>query len=120
MKVFTIQLSSWRKARARSIPFVNTTVKSGRGQFAPSWEMVRGIKNGEISEDQYTSLYLERMQRSVIENPDHWSTLLAMPEVAVSCYCGAGKFCHRHLLVDFIEGLCNERNIPFERGGEIQ
>lgn len=119
MKVYTFQLAQHRQVKAMNIPALDTTVKSGIKTFAPTWEMVKQIKAGQMTERVYTALYWHRMHRSMREAPHVWEKLLGANEVALGCYCPAGKFCHRRVLVDFIEHLCRERGIAFERMGEI-
>lgn len=120
MKAYTVQMARWRKVKEMGIPFLDTTVKSGVRVFAPSWAMVSAWKDGRYSEETYKALYRRRMRRSMTEVPEAWERVLKAPQVALACYCKAGCFCHRHLLVDLFEELAKEKNIPFERGGEIE
>ncbi len=78
------------------------TVKSGVEAFAPTWGMVRGFKNGSISEEDYTEKYLEMMRKSKEERPEIWRELLEKDRVVLVCYCKAGEFCHRLLLADIL------------------
>ncbi|QST02112.1 hypothetical protein IMZ31_21925 (plasmid) [Pontibacillus sp. ALD_SL1] len=92
VKVYTSQFSYRGPNR------LDTTVKSGDKTFAPSWEMVMGIKNGTLSEEGYTDQYVERMRNSYRQNKSRWEEVLNMGEVVLVCYCNKDKFCHRKLL----------------------
>lgn len=119
MDVSTIQLAQWRKAKDLNIELIDTTVKSGIQAFAPTWEMVMGHKAKTISDEDYTQQYRDLMLRSYMTNQTVWMGLLEKEKIAIACYCNPDKFCHRHLLVKYLEGVCNARNIPFRYLGEI-
>lgn len=120
MRIHTIQIAKWRLAKARGIAFVDTTVKTGTSVFAPSWQIVRDIKGGAITAEEYTAQYKRMMAKSYHEHRDEW--LQAMRDdaiVAYACFCPAGVFCHRLLLARFFERLCEIHEIPFENLGEL-
>lgn len=98
-KLWTISLSQWRIAKERGILLVDITAKSGVKSFAPDFNVVMQYKRGEVTEEEYTSIYLERMKKSLALYPDKWEMLKIHPEVAFACYCRAGVFCHRHLFI---------------------
>lgn len=120
MIVYTVQLAKWRTCEKLGIPLLDTTTKSGNPLFAPGWDIVMDVKSNKITPEQYTEVYLERMRQSYRDNPKAWHDCIAQPTVAVACYCAAGKFCHRHLLVDIFGKLCNHLKQPFEYKGELQ
>ena len=105
--LWPIQMSTGRLAKAAGIHFVNITVKSGVQAFGPDWEPLMRHKRGQCSDEEYTELYLKKMEESMVEFPKTWLHLLFYNKMAFGCYCGAGKFCHRHLFIklvkDFIE-----------------
>lgn len=102
MKFYTIQMS---KARKLDIPLLDVTVKSGRKEFAPTWSLVWGIKNGTLTEEKYTESYYSLMRSSYKQNRKVWDEVLAQDELLVACYCRADKFCHRYLLADIFQEL---------------
>ena len=55
IELYTVQLARWRLAQSKNIVVVDTTVKSapksGYGFLAPSWDIVMGVKSGEITEE---------------------------------------------------------------------
>ena len=119
MELYTVQLAQWREAKKKGIHLLDTTVRSGEAWLAPTWEMVLAIKDGSISEEAYRKLYVDRMVGSYHAHQDLWLSLIKMDKIAIGCYCAAGKFCHRHILRELLEGLCRKQNIPFTYGGEL-
>ena len=45
MKIYTIQISKWRKAEQLGVQFKDVTVKSGDKLFAPTWDFLMEYKN---------------------------------------------------------------------------
>lgn len=126
MKLYTIQLAQWRKAQAMGYEVLDTTVKSGDKTFAPTWEIVRAVKDGVslsgiefTPEEDYTNRYSNLMRDSWRVNKEKWLEVCRRDTVVIGCYCSNGKFCHRYLLVSYLEKVCNLYNIPFEYAGEI-
>jgi len=119
MNIWTVQVAKWRVAKTREIPFLDTTVKSGVSAFAPTWDIVLGIKNGTLSEEAYRESYLALLRQSWVDQRGEWEKLLEMDEVALACYCPAGKFCHRHILKEAVVKLLQQRNQPVNDCGEL-
>lgn len=106
MDVYTYQIAQWRKVKALpGVVVIDTTVRSGYKQVAPSWDMVTGYKNGTVSQEIYTRQYYDILEHSRQVNPRFWASLLKLESVALGCYCRAGEFCHRHLLVQYLSQL---------------
>lgn len=120
MKVWTIQVAQWREAEKRKIPFLDSTFKSGDPVFAPDRKLVMAYKAKEITEAEYTMAYTGAMRESFRNNRERWLEVCNMPEVAIACYCGADKFCHRHILVNFLIKVCESLGIEVERMGELR
>lgn len=119
MELYTIQLAQWRIAQRRNIPIVDTTVKSGSQAFCPEWDMVMGIKDGSLSEQAYRAQYVALMRRTWRTHRREWEDLLAMPVVALGCYCKTGTFCHRHILKEAVSLIQKQRGALLVDGGEI-
>lgn len=130
MELFTIALSSWRLARQYNIAVCDTTVKTGFSVFKPSWDIVLAHKAGRMSDEEYTSEYRKLMNKSWRENRDKWMDFIQQTEpVALGCFCTAKSvahvhpdgtfFCHRFLLKDILEKLCQAKGIPFLYYGEL-
>lgn len=122
-KLFTIQVGKWRLAKDRDIKMMDTTVKSGYNLFAPTWDMVLAHKRGPedgMTDEEYSKLYREMLVRSWKTRRKEWMNFLEDDDVyALACYCKAGNFCHRHLLIRFLEQLCKQLGLPFEYYGEL-
>lgn len=119
MIVRTVQLAKWRKVKELGIELLDTTVKSGIKTYAPSWDIVRGVKSGEITEAEYTVRYIVLLHESYLARRKEWLDLIKKDSIAIACYCSPGKFCHRHILADVLEKICQRQGIPFENKGEI-
>lgn len=119
MELYTIQLSKWRIALNQNIPLLDTTVKSGDATFAPTWEIVMGIKQGLLTPEAYSTQYASLMRQSYLINTARWLDVLSMDRVAIACYCPANCFCHRLLLKDYFQKVCDKKNLPFTYSGEL-
>lgn len=117
--IYTVQIAQWRKAKQLGIELIDTTVKSGDSRLAPTWEIVMGIKSGKITEEEYTEIYKRMMRTSFQQHTEFWKALLSKEAIAVGCYCGKGKFCHRHILVEFFVACCKYFKIEYKLGGEL-
>jgi len=78
--------------------------------FAPTWNMVRSIKDGSLTEALYEEEYRRMMLLSYTNNVDKWRRVFDMGEVTFVCFCPTGSFCHRYILRNFISELANARN----------
>lgn len=68
--------------------------------FAPSWQMVKDIRAGIITEEQYTKKYLALLHQRKI-TPE--VALKIIPEDAILlCYESPGEFCHRRILAEWL------------------
>jgi hypothetical protein len=90
--------------------------------YAPTWEMVQGVKTNNFTEEEYTKFYydllLERWKthgHEMLKLVEIVQGTANMParDVTLVCFCPAGSFCHRHLLVKFLQ-----HNWAVEYGGE--
>ena len=72
--------------------------------LAPDSDTLWAYKNEYIDDQEYTRPYLEKLNKlldngtleSIIDN------LKAHDKVLLLCYEGKYKFCHRHILADFL------------------
>ena len=99
MKVYTARYRYKGKDR------LDVTVKGedplGRA-FAPTWQMVKALKAGLMTEDDYRESYIRMMRESYRLFKDKWVKLLEMEEVTLVCYCEDGAFCHRYILAELL------------------
>jgi uncharacterized protein YeaO (DUF488 family) len=88
---------------------LDTTVKSSTGwakDFAPTWDMVMGHKRGKVSDEQYTEQYLAILAHVPVPTWREFAELgrRSSNRITLLCYCPDGKFCHTHLMIDYIVG----------------
>lgn len=67
--------------------------------FAPTWNMVMGVKNGTMTEHDYVMQYAQIAVKA-LTNPDLVTKVLQRfgDEMTLVCFCKNGSFCHRYLL----------------------
>jgi len=75
--------------------------------FAPTWDMVMGVKNGTMSEAEYSQRY-ETQIRQLLSLKSH-ATIQHILEkyefegsLVLVCFCKAYSFCHRYILADIL------------------
>lgn len=109
IKIWTLQVGSWRLARDKGIPYFDITVRTGIKAFAPTWDMVSSYKAGALSEADYTSAYKQLMRKSIVSHQKYWDELNDVPEFAIMCYCPPGSFCHRLLLAQYLKAYLESK-----------
>ena len=66
--------------------------------LAPTWAMINGIKNGTMSEAEYTSRYIAKLdelgEEYILRGLTDGDVLL--------CYERPERFCHRHILANWL------------------
>lgn len=117
--IWTMQLSKWRLAKRDGIHILNITAQSGLQCFAPEFENVRLYKKGALTQDEYTALYLEKMRRCYVQYRNEWNHLEEIEKMALTCYCKAGDYCHRHLFKDCLTKYFDVKKIEYEFHGEL-
>ena len=123
MRLYTAQISQYRGLQKAGIAYIDTTVKSGLPLLAPSWDMVTRHKAGTLDNSGYMALYLDKTRQSYKLHDAQWRKIALMDEVAFLCYCPPGviehpTFCHRFLLIEMFDKICQRAGIPFEYMGE--
>ena len=111
LDISTVQISVAEKGGLTESPSyldisVRSAQKSGNQEFAPTWDMVMGVKNRGITEQAFTRRYIAMMEQSYEVNGRIWEHLMNMDEVILACYCRPRTFCHRYLLRDILVELC--------------
>ena len=120
MKLYTIALYNWRKAKKADVPLIDITVKSGDKTFSPTWDLLYRYRDGQCDEQEYVETYYQLMRKSFVQNRARWIELLESDTVAIACYCKPGKFCHRLLLKDILIVLAKHLDIEIEYLGELE
>lgn len=120
LTLYTIAIPQWRKAKEKNIELFDITVKSGYEPFAPYKDVLYAYKRGEVTDDQYTTIYLDKLRAHFRAHPEDFQNLLERDaQLAVACYCAAGKFCHRHLFIRFIKEIAEDNEYDLVYNGEI-
>lgn len=85
---------------------VDITVANAKGFarfFAPTWDMVLGVKHGRMSPEEYTRRYLKILRAN--RNKEAWKWLRDQAvdgTLTFLCFCRDGEFCHTYLLIDYM------------------
>jgi uncharacterized protein YeaO (DUF488 family) len=81
-----------------------SNVKYEYKALAPNWKILNKFEKKVISEQKFILAYKEQLNElnpsSVVE---HLNLLTAGEEPVLMCHCSKTKFCHRHLLADWLE-----------------
>lgn len=110
-KFYTVQLSLVRglkKNGYEDLVVFDITAGSGIKEFAPSWDLVRGVKEGSITWEEYQAAYLDQLRHSYINNRSLWEEMIANDIFAIGCYCRPITHCHRFILADVLQKLGGE------------
>lgn len=74
--------------------------------FAPEKDLLLRRKQGLVSDEEYTKSYLEQLNS--LDRKEVVDLLESIPgKVALCCYCGKDKFCHRHILSKWLKDNFN-------------
>lgn len=119
MELYTIQMGKWRLAKTRGIELVDITAKGGTSPFAPSKDLVNRYHYANLSCDDYQVEYLQQMRKSVVAHNAEWNSFIQKESAAIACYCQPGAFCHRVLLVEFLQKYAAAKGVPFSYKGEL-
>lgn len=113
-------MGKWRAAKDKGVFLLDITAKTGRPAFAPDFGDVMRYKRGELSEQEYTKIYLDRMEESKLVLPRSWQSLNKRSEIALGCYCKAGVFCHRHLFKEIMQVHLEAQGFTVIQEGELE
>lgn len=95
-------MSILRRAQLkRGVEGLDITVKSSKGLcrfFAPTWDIVMGVKNNTITQAEYQRRYLEKLEKV----PSRVIRDLSLKDRTFLCYCRNGEFCHTYILIRFL------------------
>ena len=107
MKIYTVQMSKWRKLPS-SIKIVSIIAKE-KTLLSPYWKMVEDFKKLTITEQEYVEKYNLLLKnrfstKEKILELINWLKKFK-GDVALSCFCSKDSFCHRHLALKFLSNL---------------
>ncbi len=96
-------LSDTNDLKKKGFTVIDVTTRSAKPNarsLVPTWPMVMGYRNRRITEEEYTSQYMDILKKSQQENRSRWEkTIENHNKVAFTCFCPSGvKFCHRYIL----------------------
>lgn len=98
------KVKEYKKAGLVTVSISRTQPFSVDGKIltlAPEEKILWAHKNGEIDQEEYTRQYLDQLEKRGIRN-----ILLDIhffgEDVVLLCWESPEKFCHRHILADYI------------------
>jgi uncharacterized protein YeaO (DUF488 family) len=101
-----IKISRAQIGKCRERNKLDITVANASGWaklFAPTWDMVHNVKEGRITEKQYTAQYREILDALPVKA---YRTLYrfgyTLKGITFVCFCRDDQFCHTHLLIDYL------------------
>jgi len=103
-----LQLTRAHISYAKRVPGpVNVTIKSSVGlarMFTPTWDMVMEHKRGRLTNTDYTAQYHSILNKLTKEQvlAFYDQQREAGPTCTFLCFCQDGRFCHTHLLIDWL------------------
>lgn len=68
--------------------------------LAPTWTIVKAVKEGRITSEKYTELYLKLLENRG-KTPQQVVNGLVDKSILL-CYCGRDSFCHRHIAAKWL------------------
>lgn len=86
--------------------------------LAPSWELLRAYKSGQVDEWGYTEWYLRLLTERKL-TPEHVVGELEEGSVLL-CYEKSKDFCHRHIVAEWLEqsGVARVTELTFSAKGK--
>ncbi len=82
--------------------------------FAPTWDIVKGVKDGTIQEQEYIDRYIKILQNAPTKA---WNWLLSEETRTFVCFCPRENFCHRNILTNYIMHIL--RDVKYMGWSEI-
>lgn len=68
----------------------------------PTWDVVRGVKSGIVSPEQYTTAYRALLARRMPALRTWLAMLDPAQDITILCFCHEGTFCHRQLIAQIL------------------
>jgi hypothetical protein len=90
---------------SRSCPIKSAKIKSYSPLF-PEWEIINNLKKGLITKEEYTKSYIENtLNKLDLDTVIKDLIILSGNEqiIYLLCYEKPTDFCHRHLVIDWLE-----------------
>ena len=116
--IYTSYYANYRKFKGMFRVSISRTAPSNSNdlqliKLAPTADLLQKHKSNSITNDKYTSVYHNQLLK--LENDGYiakfvkaLSTLQELhKDVVLLCYEKSGKFCHRHLLAEYLNSNHN-------------
>ena len=111
MKIYTSYFGNNRKLKESNVKIVSIA-KSAPGGFgkesiqelAPSRELLNTYKSGNMSIEEYEKMYLTGLEQVDMKDI-HDKIKSYRGDVALCCWEGKGKFCHRHIISSLLNRI---------------
>ena len=109
--IYTGYYSKVKKYQEAELKLISISVTEPMGikvdgkipELAPNRELFSRYKMGNIDEMEYTSIYMDQLDKIGIRD-----ILLKIhnfgDDVVLLCWEAPNRFCHRHILADYING----------------
>lgn len=73
--------------------------------LAPNWDLVNGIKNGSVTEEEFRRAYFYSLENKVKGLEELLVDIGKGKKYVFVCWEGKSKFCHRHLVSEILNKL---------------
>ena len=72
--------------------------------MAPNYKLLNSLNKKKISEDKFIRLYNDQLKELNPQNVvEHLNFITGDYEPVIMCKCAKTKFCHRHLVAQWLE-----------------
>ncbi len=102
------QRDNWRGRPMRISKYAGRGIKKSPYNWGvvsclvPDWSLVKAIRSGSISLDEYSSAYLRGLEERWDEVSAWLSSLTPSEDFTLLCHEREGEFCHRWLVADLV------------------
>ena len=120
-----MQMAKWRKLpediQRCDITFMSKDPFLKKNFAPPTYDLIRKMKQNEISSKTYKEIYLDHLHKNLEENEKEWIQFLSQDkDVALLCFCTEGVFCHRFVLGEFLEEVADAFDLTVSYKGDYQ
>ena len=118
LELHTIQMAQWRKLLETGIEIIDATVRTGNKLLAPSWDLVSATKSGTLPDTDFTKQYTDLIRNRYVNDPTLFDDMISKGKIALACYCGSDKHCHRFILRDILKKVAVSKGYTVIDKGE--
>lgn len=81
----------------------------------PPKELLWNYKAGNISDEEYTDRYIQHLNDNCAQiRKELHQVILSTKDSVLLCWCGPTKFCHRHILADWLNLYLKIKVVEYE------